>query len=307
MTLHKIKDFYPDYRDHFNDHDILGYDLYAGREKIGSIDNLLVDDDGRFRYLVVNTGAWIFGKKVLMPIGRARINYSDRRAYVDGLTRDQVENLPEYNGTDSVDYDYEERVRGVYRPGREGSVDTRTSLDETPGMYDRNVAPGTRDRAATPGAYNRDTYRYDQEPNLFNMNDRDHENLKLYEERLISNKTRQKAGEVTVGKHVETETARVSVPVEKERVVVERTNPTDATVAPGENAFNEGEVARMDVYEETPEIRKETFVREEVNVRKEVDRDTVEAEDQVRRERLDVDTHGNPKVNDRNNPRDRRI
>jgi len=35
------------------------------------------------------------------------------------------------------------------------------------------------------------------------------------EERLIANKQRVKTGEVAVSKHIETETARVSVPIEK--------------------------------------------------------------------------------------------
>jgi stress response protein YsnF len=38
----------------------------------------------------------------------------------------------------------------------------------------------------------------------------------LYEERLVANKKTPSDREVVVGKHVETETARVSVPVEKE-------------------------------------------------------------------------------------------
>lgn len=329
MALYKIKDYYPDYREHFGDHDVLGYDLYSGNDKVGSIDNLLVDDDGRFRYLIINTGAWIFGKKVLMPIGRARINYNDRRVYVDGLTREQVENLPEYDGSAPVDFDYEERVRGVYRndtgvgmgtTGYAGTgadsmtpVETNASLDTPVALtdtdisrtdvtrrnVDRDITPvGRRDVVDTPMSYSRDDYRYENDRNLFDLNDRDHQNLRLYEERLIANKQRQKTGEVIVGKHVETETAHVSVPVEKERVVIERTSSGDigAVATPGEGAFQEGEVARMEVYEEVPDIRKETIVREEVSVRKEVSQDTVEANDTIRRERLDINREGNPIV-----------
>ncbi|XPM61123.1 MAG: YsnF/AvaK domain-containing protein [Leptolyngbya sp. IPPAS B-1204] len=112
----------------------------------------------------------------------------------------------------------------------------------------------------------------------------------------MADKTRRKTGEVAIGKHVETETQHVSVPVEKERVVIERVNPTDTDVAStvGTGAFQEGEVVRMEVYEETPDIRKEAFVREEVRVRKEVDRDTVETDETIRKERLDIDKDGNP-------------
>jgi uncharacterized protein (TIGR02271 family) len=150
------------------------------------------------------------------------------------------------------------------------------------------------DRTRALNTEDRSNYRYDRDPALYDMNDRDHQNLKLYEERLIANKQRQKTGEVTVGKRVETERAQVQVPIEKERLVIERTTPTDASrsVAPGEAAFNEGQTARVELYEETPDIRKEAFVREEVTVRKEVDHDTVQAEDEIRREQLDVNDPG---------------
>ncbi len=118
--------------------------------------------------------------------------------------------------------------------------------------------------------------------------------LKLYEERLVADKERVKAGEVTVGKRVETDTARVAVPVEKERVVVERITPTDAGVAvdPATVNFGSSETTRLDVYEETADIQKQAFVREEVKVSKEVEQEVVQVEEQVRREELDVDTHG---------------
>jgi len=308
MVLHKIKDFDPDYRNHFDNQDIVGYSLYSGNEKIGSIDDLLVDDNGNFRYFVINTGAWIFGKKVLLPVGRARISTSDQRVYVNGFTKEQVENLPEYNSDMTVDYDHEERVRGVYR--QRGSVPGQTPVGQTPPVDTASTVAGK-----TPvdrGTYNRGTdydrnsYTYDRDPDLYGMTDRDHQNFRLYEERLIANKSRQKTGEVIVGKRVETEQATASVPVEKERVVVERNTPADAgqAVAPGTTAFREGEVARMEIYEEVPDIHKEAVVREDVNVRKEVDRQTVDANETVRRERLDVQTDGNPVVDKR--PQDRR-
>ncbi len=329
MPLHRIKDFDADYRRHFDNQDILGFDLYSGKEKVGSIDDLLVDDQGKFRYLVINTGAWIFGKKIMLPMGLAHIDFQNRRVQTDGLTRSQVENLPEYKDNMVVDYDQEERLRGVYRPmaasasqRRSARVDRQiagnTPLEQQPvgnAPLENNVAMNrpVGDRAI---AFDRDTYSYDRDPDLYNLDEQRHQNLRLYEERLIADKARQKTGEVAVGKHVETETARVSVPVEKERVVIERTTPAEgaAAIAPDAATFNEGEVARVEVFEETPDIRKEAFVREEVRVRKEVDRQTVDAEDTIRREHLDVDTQGNPIVEgpdrrdvvDRSDRRDRR-
>lgn len=314
MALYKINEFDADYKDHF-EHDILGFDLYSGDDKVGSVDNLLVDEQGRFRYFVINTGLWIFGKKVLLPIGQARISFSDRRVYADSLTREQVEHLPEFDESKTIDYDHEEQVRGVYRPGvnsrmnqagtaSTAAVDRSPSLDKSAPL-NKGAAAGRSVNDRELGAYDRNTYSYDRDPALYDMNEQNHQNLRLYEERLIANKTRRKTGEVSVGKHVETQNAHVSVPVEKERVVVERTTPTDKRAGvTGAVDFQEGEVARMEVYEETPDIRKEAFVREEVKVRKEIDRETVEADETLRREELDIDTKGNPKVNRR--PDDRR-
>ncbi len=99
--------------------------------------------------------------------------------------------------------------------------------------------------------------------------------------------------------HVFTETARVAVPVEKERVVVERVTPSDAdrAVSADATAFREGEVAHMEIYEEVADVRKEAFVREEVRVTKVVDQETVQAQETIRREELDVDADGRPITN----------
>ncbi|KAF3890457.1 MULTISPECIES: DUF2382 domain-containing protein [Nostocales] len=316
MPLYKVSDFDPNYKDTFGGDDIKGMSVYeeGSDQKIGTVNDVLVDDEGRFRYFVVDLGFWIFGKKVLLPIGRARIDYNTNRVYAVGMTREQADNLPEFNERDAIDYDYEERLRNVYR----SPVGTKTPLEasapletstplEASAPLDANYAAGSAANrvaasinqpatTANTTSYDRNTYRYDAEPSLYGMNDRDHQTLRLYEERLIANKRRIKAGEVAIGKHIETETARVAVPIEKERVIVERVTPTDAgrAVNPGEANFREGEVARMEIYEETPDIRKEAVLREEVRVRKVVDRDTVEEQETIRREELDVNAPGLP-------------
>jgi uncharacterized protein (TIGR02271 family) len=292
MVLYKLEDFDPQYRNTFEGSDIKGLGVYTERtdDKIGTVNDALVDEEGHFRYLVVDLGFWIFGKKVLLPIGRTRIDYNNERVYAIGLTREQAENLPEFNERLATDYDYEERVRGVYR-----RPDYRTPPVEASGPLESPTPVDTREVATTSTArttpsYTRDSYRYEHEPDLFGLNEQDHNTLRLYQERLIANKHRRKMGEVAVGKHVETETARVAVPVEREHVVIERVTPEDAgrPISPREADFREGEVARMEIHEETPEVRKEAFVREEVRVKKVVEQDTVETQDTLRREELDV-------------------
>lgn len=280
MPLVKLEDFYPNHQEGVSDgrSEIKNFDVYAqGDEKVGSVNDILVDDQtGKFRYLVVDTGFWIFGKKVLLPVGIANINYTDRRVDAQGLTKSQVEDLPNLNDLEKIDYEYEEQVRDTYRPL------ANNTAGATPAATN---ATNARD-------YDRNTYNYDRDPALYNLDRENQQGLKLYQERLIADKHRRKTGEVAVGKRVETQTSHVSVPVEKERVVIERTTPTgSAAVDPG-HTFQEGEVARMEVYEETPDIRKEAFVREEVRVRKVAERDTVNAEETVRHEELDIDTKG---------------
>lgn len=295
MVLYKLEEFDSDYQDAFGGYDIKNYDVYSAidDDKIGSVKNIMVDEAGRFRYFVVDTGFWIFGKQVLLPVGRTRIDSMNNRLYAIGLTKEQVQNLPEFSEDLKIDRDYEERVTGIY--GNYPIAGTATQL----GTSAASMPYMASEMAATPAItsnVDRDTYDYQQKPDLFEMSDRDHQSLKLYEERLVASKQRRKTGEVNIGKQVKTETQNVAVPVEKEQVVIERTTPENAgkPVSPGETAFRSGEAVRMDIYEEQPDIHKETVLREEVNVRKEVDRDTVNAEERIRREELDIDSEGRP-------------
>lgn len=273
MALAKIADLYPNYKeDIFGGEDVKSFSVYDySNDKIGSVHDIIVDESGRFRYLVLDTGFWIFGKKVLLPVGRASIDYSQQRVYAKGLSKEQAENLPEYDDDMTIDYDYEERVRTVYR-GKDYAPDSTIETQKA------------------------ETYNYDREPSLYTHAEKevdDRQSLKLYEERLVANKERFRAGAVTIGKRVETETATVSVPVEKEKIVIERNATSEGTVvAPGEATFAGGEVARVEVYEETADIEKQAFVREEVNVRKEVEQETVSAKETIRREELEVETDG---------------
>jgi len=291
MVLHKLEEFDPQYRETLDNQDIKGLEVYqeGTDEKIGIVRDALVDDEGRFRYLVVDLGFWIFGKKVLLPIGRTRIEYPRNRVYAIGLTRKQAEDLPNVNEQQPLDRNQEEQVRSVYR-----NIElSPTTVNKSATTQTAGVATTSRPITTTN---NRANSTYEQEPDLFELNDENHHTLKLYQERLIANKRREKIGEVTVGKRVEVDTTRVAVPIEKERVVIEHRTPSDAgrIVSPEEGNFRAGEVARVELYEETPEIRKEAFVREEVRVKKVVDHETVESQETVRREQLNVDAKNLP-------------
>jgi uncharacterized protein (TIGR02271 family) len=263
MTLYKLEEFAPNYQEEsFAGKDLKNYMVKAGttEAKIGFVRDILVDELGNFRYFVVETGFWIFGKKVLLPVGRALIDSDNECIYALGIaTLAQAEALPSYSEEMTVDREYEEKVRSHYRSPQQKL------------QYDKN------------------NYSYEQEKDLYTLNEKSGDTFKLYEERLIANKKRQKTGEVAIGKKVETETATVSVPVEKERVVIERHDVDSAEATASDVNFSDDEVIKMDVYEETADVNKEAFVREEVNVRKEVEKDTIKARETIRREELDVD------------------
>lgn len=328
MAIHKISDFDPDYRDRLDDRvkDIKGLDLYVNDDKVGSVDDILVDDNGAIRYLIINTGNWIMGKKVLLPIGFARIDYDRDRVYAKNLTKSQVEALPEFKNDMTVDYDHEERVRGVYQGSRDittgamgagMAVPTTTAAGDPDDMLPVETgyvevepgyasgmganAAGNMDRPpATPSMTDRNAYDYDREPHLYGIgDDDDRTDLKLYAERLVASKTRRQSGEAVISKRVETETAQASIPVTKERIEIERTPATGTTsVAPGDAAFQAGEVSRVEMYEEVPEFHKEAYVSEEVKVKKVSETETATTADRVRREEIDVNVDNRPPASD---------
>lgn len=288
MALYKIEDFTPDSNydspglDDSEVEKIKHFDVYSDidDDKVGTIKYILVDDSGRLRYLVVDTGFWFFGRQVLLPIGRSRIDYDKRRVYANKLTKQQVENLPDFKDLQEIDYDYEERVRGVYRPPiAQEPLESSTPL-ESPIAVDSPLVSHERTIVTPAVPVERNTYRYEEEPNLYNVNEQDHQNLKLYEERLVANKSRVKTGEVTISKQLYTEMVTVSVPVQKERIVTERASAETGikTVSLTEADLGEGGV----------------------KIKKIVEQDTVEAEDTIRREELDV-TRNDQRVTERRN------
>ena len=267
--IQSIAEFNPDYDRDSIESDLISRPVFIAQteEEIGSIDDILVDESGHFRYLIVKAGSWLSNRKFLLPVGMCRAYPKANAISLMGITDKQVlQQVPPYSEGDRIDYDYEENVRSVYRQLL-ASDDNSTAVQ-----------------------YDRDNYSYDSEPELYQISTEESQTIKLYEERLVTDKQRREAGEVTIGKRIETETAEVEVPVEKEKVVVKinEVASEDIPVAPGEATFEEGEVAKVKVYEETAQIEKQAFVREEVEVKKEVEKDVVSAKETLRKEKIEM-------------------
>ncbi|HEY9846888.1 MAG TPA: DUF2382 domain-containing protein [Candidatus Caenarcaniphilales bacterium] len=77
--------------------------------------------------------------------------------------------------------------------------------------------------------------------------------------------------------------------------IVERVLPHQAktTVLPAEANFYEGEVMRIEVYEDTVDIHKQVFVHQQIKIHKEIERSLITAEAEILREELDVENRSN--------------
>ena len=65
---------------------------------------------------VVDTGPWIFGKKVLLPAGTInRVDADGGKLYVD-LTKEQIKDSPEFDQSTYNEPDYRSRVGDYYNP-----------------------------------------------------------------------------------------------------------------------------------------------------------------------------------------------
>ncbi|MEH1130492.1 PRC-barrel domain-containing protein [Micromonospora sp. CPCC 206061] len=92
--------------------DLAGYDVEAIDGGIGKVDEANYEVGSA--YLVIDTGPWIFGRKVLLPAGTVdRVDHDGRKVYVD-RTKEQVKNSPEYDKDTFGTAEYRDRVGGYY-------------------------------------------------------------------------------------------------------------------------------------------------------------------------------------------------
>jgi len=92
-----------------------GFKVEATDGEIGAIDEQTyqVGTDS----LVIDTGPWIFGQKVLIPAGLiSRIDETDQRVFLT-CTKDQVRNAPEFDESHLRDQSYRDEL-GTYYTSR---------------------------------------------------------------------------------------------------------------------------------------------------------------------------------------------
>jgi hypothetical protein len=102
--------------------DLTGYSVEAMDGSIGKIDE--ASNDVGASYIVVDTGPWIFGKKVLLPGAVIdRVDTDDETVYVN-RTKDEIKDAPEFDEARYRDAEYRDEIGGYYGMGGRGYRDT---------------------------------------------------------------------------------------------------------------------------------------------------------------------------------------
>jgi hypothetical protein len=101
--------------------DLIGYTVEALDGSIGKV------DEGTYEvgrsHVVVDTGPWIFGKKVMLPAGVIqRIDTADESVYVN-RTKDQIKDAPEFDDSLKKDENYRSELGTYYGRGGRGYRD----------------------------------------------------------------------------------------------------------------------------------------------------------------------------------------
>jgi hypothetical protein len=98
--------------------EMTGYSVEAIDGGIGKIDEASTDVGAG--YIVVDTGPWIFGKKVLLPAGVIdRVDQEDEQVFVN-RTKDQIKDAPEFDEDRYRDDTYRGEIGLYYGEGGAG-------------------------------------------------------------------------------------------------------------------------------------------------------------------------------------------
>ncbi len=95
--------------------EVKGYHIQARDETFGNVEDFIVEDESwELRYLLVDTVDWWFGKHVIVsPKWIGDIRWSDRKVYLD-LSGEDIKSSPEFDASQPMDVQYEERLLGHY-------------------------------------------------------------------------------------------------------------------------------------------------------------------------------------------------
>jgi hypothetical protein len=98
--------------------DLTGLSVEATDGGIGKVDE--ATNEVGASYIVVDTGPWIFGKKVMLPAGVVESVDLDTETVYVNRTKDEIKDAPEYDDMRRTDTAYRDEL-GTYYGGRRES------------------------------------------------------------------------------------------------------------------------------------------------------------------------------------------
>jgi hypothetical protein len=92
--------------------DLTGFSVEARDGGIGKVDE--ASNEVGASYIVVDTGVWIFGKKVVLPAGTIhQVDPDTETVFVD-RTKDEIKNAPEFDPERYTDENYRSELGSYY-------------------------------------------------------------------------------------------------------------------------------------------------------------------------------------------------
>ena len=95
--------------------DMLDYTILATDGEIGQVSDILLgDSDLKARYVDVDTGGWLSGRKVLLSTAWLSAVAPRKQALVVNLTKKRIEEAPPYDPDVKIPREYETQLHDHY-------------------------------------------------------------------------------------------------------------------------------------------------------------------------------------------------
>jgi uncharacterized protein (TIGR02271 family) len=258
-------------------------------EKVGKVDQVYLDDQtGEPSWVTVTTG--LFGtSQSFVPLEGASVDGSDvRLAY----TKDKVKDAPRIDVDQHLERNQEDELYRYYGLGSAtGTTGTAGYADTTTGTTTQTTGTETTGLGTT-GLGTTGTTGTGTGTGLGTTGTTDEASVVLNEERLDVGTRSEEAGRARLRKYTTTDTETVSVPVTKEKLVVERTPVAGEGAVTSAPIQDTDQVEEVTLREERAVVGKETVAREEVSIAKEQVTETEQVSAEIRKEHADVDVDG---------------
>lgn len=132
--------------------DVRGWEVRAmtDGEKVGEIEDLLIDETGTIRYLDADLGT--LRKHVLIPVAHSRVDEAEQVVWVPGMSRSQFEAVPSYDhDPNSITDDYQSRLVTAYSGTWPAEEAARREAQERAHHYEAVSSAITGERVVREG------------------------------------------------------------------------------------------------------------------------------------------------------------